>query len=118
MFNVGPLVGEAPKGWELLHEWGSGFAYRQTVGGLRVIVDSESKEDGRTWIHVSVSRKDWTPSHEDMSLVKEAFIGPDRYAYSVWAPTSLHVNIHSFCLHLWALLESPDGKVLPEFSAI
>lgn len=107
-----------PKGWEVIKQWGDGFAVRQISGGLRVIVDCETKEDGREWLHVSASREKWNPTHEDMALVKRDFIGEDRYAYSVWAPSHNHVNIHPYCLHLWALMDSPDGKVLPEFSAI
>ncbi len=115
---LGPLVGEAPTGWECLQQWGEGWAFRQINGGLRVIVDNELKDDGRRWIHVSVSRKAWTPTHEDMALVKSAFIGDGRYAYSAWVPSALHVNIHPHCLHLWSLAEDGEGRVLPEFSAI
>lgn len=109
---------KVPAGWEVIREWGYGFALLQKSGGLRVIVDCEVKEDGRQWLHVSASRSKWTPTHDDMALVKRDFIGADRYAYSVFSPEEMHVNIHSHCLHLWALLDSEDGKVLPEFSAI
>lgn len=107
-----------PAGWQIIQRWGDGWAVQQKGGGLRVIVDCETKEDGREWLHVSCSRAKWTPTHDDMVLVKNDFIGPDRYAYSVWAPSENHVNIHAHCLHLWAMMDSPDGKVLPEFSAI
>lgn len=107
-----------PNGWFVIMPWGDGFACGQVGGGLRVVVDCETKEDGREWLHVSVSRERWTPSHEDMSVVKRDFIGDRRYAYSVWAPADHHVNIHKHCLHLWSMMDSDDGKVLPEFSAI
>ena len=102
-----------PKGWELLQPWGDGYAVQK--GGLRAIVDCELKGDGNQWIHVSISRKNWCPSHDDMREAKAAFIG-ERYAYSVYPPSDKYVNIHQYCLHLWARL---DGKpALPEFSAI
>lgn len=107
-----------PKGWYVIKPWGDGFACGQFGGGLRVIVDCETKEDGREWLHVSVSRERWTPSHEDMALVKRDFIGDRRYAYSVWSPIDNHVNIHKHCLHLWSMMDSDDGQVLPEFSVI
>jgi hypothetical protein len=94
---------------------GCSVACQQIDGGLLVLIDCEEKADGNRWIHVSVSRKKWTPTHEDMVLVKEAFIG-DRYAYSVWPPKAEYVNIHAHCLHLWALWDGKDGRVLPEFS--
>lgn len=107
---------ECPKGWTIIQRWGEGFALRETTGGLRVLVDCSFKDDGEAWLHVSYSRKDWTPNHADTVKVKEAFIG-DRYAYAVFPPASLYVNIHPHCLHLWARM-SGDGRVLPEFSAV
>lgn len=107
---------QCPTDWEVIQPWGDGFACRQKRGGLRVIVDCEVKVDGSPWMHVSVSRKAWTPTHEDMALVKHDFIGDDRYAYAVWPPQEHYVNIHPHCLHLWARMEG-DGRVLPEFSA-
>ncbi len=106
-----------PNGWEVIEPFGDGYALRQKAGGLRVIVDCEEKADGLPWLHVSVSRKGWTPSHADMALVKRDFIGGDRYAYSVWPPEEHYVNIHIHCLHLWARMDTPTGQVLPEFSA-
>lgn len=104
-----------PKGWKVLQSWGDGFVVTQIGGGLRVIIDCEPKADGHEWIHVSVSRKLWTPTHEDMALVKRDFLGEDCYAYSVWVPREFHVNIHAHCLHLWSRLDG--SRVLPEFSA-
>lgn len=106
---------ECPKGWEILQPWGDGYALQK--GALRAIVDCEVKSDGKEWIHVSVSRKSWTPTHEDMAEAKHAFIGDDRYAYAIWPPSEKYVNIHPHCLHLWACLEG-DGRMLPEFSEI
>ena len=105
---------ELPNGWRIIQQWGNGFAIRQIDGALRLIVDCEYKRDGRAWVHVSVSRKNQIPSHQDMCLVKDAFIG-DRYAYAVFPPRDKYVNIHHNCLHLWAIAEG-DSQVLPEFS--
>lgn len=106
-----------PKGWVILHRWGDGFALREKDGGLRVLIDCEFKEDGAPWLHVSYSRKNWTPNHEDTVKVKLAFIGDSRYAYVVFPPKEKYVNIHSHCLHLWARMDTEDGRALPEFSA-
>jgi hypothetical protein len=108
---------QCPKGWEFVMNWGEGRAYQQRNGGLRVIIDCTEKADGREWIHLSVSRKRWCPTHTDMAEVKAAFLGDDRYAYTVYPPKSKYVNFHPFCLHLWAL-DDGDGRVLPEFSAV
>jgi hypothetical protein len=102
-----------PKDWHFLQPWGDGHAFVHR-NGLRVLIDCEEKGDHRRWVHVSTSRKNWIPSHEDMCMVKAAFIG-NRYAYAVFPPIEKYVNIHHNCLHLWALAEG-DGRVLPEFS--
>lgn len=81
--------------------------------GLRVII-SAGVFEGREWIHLSVSRKDWIPSWDDLRKVKVDFLGPDSYAYTVYPPASEYVNIHEKCLHIYSL-ESGE-RVLPEFS--
>lgn len=105
-----------PAGWRILQPWGSGFAL-DNYSGLRVLVDCSMKSDGHWWVHVSASRKDWTPNHADMLAVKRVFLG-DRYAYAVWPPESEYVNIHKHCLHLWSRVDAVNGKVLPEFSDV
>lgn len=104
---------DVPKNWTVIRSWGNGFALRR--GGLRAVIDCSEKADGQMWLHLSVSRENWAPSHDDMKLAKAAFLG-DRYAYSVWPPAAKYVNIHPYCLHLWARLDG--SPVLPEFSGI
>lgn len=104
---------EVPKGWTVIRSWGDGFAL--SFGGLRAIIDCGEKSDGQMWLHLSVSRADWAPSHADMKMAKAAFMG-DRYAYQVWPPKDKYVNIHPYCLHLWARLHGEP--VLPEFSEV
>ncbi len=104
---------QCPNGWKLIDRWGDGYCLREIGGGLRVIIDCSEKEDGNRWIHVSYSRKDWTPGHLDTVKVKAAFLG-DRYAYVVYPPMERYVNIHEHCLHLWA--REDGAAVLPEFS--
>lgn len=116
--SVNPWKFRCPKGWVVIQPWGDGFACGQIEGGLRAIIDCEKKSDGQYWLHLSVSRKSWTPTHEDMALVRRDFIGEDRYAYAIWPPSDKYVNIHQHCLHLWACLDSLDGRMLPEFSEI
>ena len=103
-----------PKDWHYLQRWGDGHCFAKD--GLRLIIDCEEKEDGKRWVHISVSRRHYIPSHGDMCEVKAAFIG-ERYAYAVFPPREYYVNIHSRCLHLWALAEG-DGRALPEFSSV
>lgn len=104
-----------PKGWEVIERWGDGYAVREISGGLRVLIDCSEKNDGKQWVHVSFSRKNWAPNHADTVKVKDAFIG-DRYAYVVYPPKEFYVNLHPNCLHLWSRWGDDDGRELPEFS--
>lgn len=85
---------------------------RRWKGKNWVIIRSVGVEsDGKIWAHLSVSRPDRCPTHEEMTEVKQAFLG-DLPAISVWAPTKQHVDLHPYCLHVWCCLE---GHSLPEF---
>lgn len=105
-----------PRGWFVTGMWGCGYILRHR-SGLVAIIDCSQKEDDRWWVHVSVSRAKSIPTHDDMALAKTDFLG-DRYAYSVWPSRERYVNIHPNCLHLWALVDKEDGRVLPEFSDV
>lgn len=105
-----------PSGWKIIQPWGVGFALVNR-DGLRVLIDCGLKEDERWWVHVSLSRERKTPTHLDMAVVKRDFLG-ERYAYSVWPPSDVYVNIHPHCLHIWALVDDKKGQLLPEFSDI
>lgn len=78
--------------------------------GLRVILSTDSIR-GHRWLHASLSRRNRTPSYDDVHLVKRIFIGDLLSAYQVFPPRTEHVNIHEHCLHLWAPL---DGDPFPE----
>ncbi len=92
--------------------------------GLRALVSAGIEEDGRRWLHVSVSRRGRTPSWEDLDAVKRLFIGDERYAYQVHPPRAEHYNGQltgalgdpgrvGNVLHLWAPLEGESP--LPNF---
>lgn len=82
-------------------------AWEHKIDGLTVLRSKSKTKDGRDWLHVSMSRRSRMPTYEDMAKVKRDFIGEDKEAYQVFSKTEDHVNIHSYCLHLWSPL---DGK--------
>lgn len=81
--------------------------------GLRIIASAGEYDDGREWLHVSVSRKSRVPSYDELTRIKRDFIGDDKKAVLVLPEKKNHVNIHDYCLHLFYSAENP----LPEFSA-
>lgn len=111
-----------PKGWQVTDRDEFGYKCREDAGvgaGLVVHVDGRWYEVARPggprperWIHLAVAGAA-IPGHLDLVRVKRAFLGPDRYAYEVFPPDALYINIAPTQLHLWAPV---DGPVLPEFS--
>ncbi len=101
--------------WQLIERLEDGAAYDHSFLKLRVIESWHDARDGRTWLHVSLSREDRIPSYEDVATIKRVFIGEDKEAYQVFPPVERHVNIHPNVLHLWCW---PDGPVLPDFTGM
>jgi hypothetical protein len=82
---------------------------------LSVISSVTIEEDGKKWLHVSFAHPKRMPDYNEITMVKERFIGEDKYAMMVFPKKDFHVNIHPYCLHLWHCI---DGHPLPEFSGI
>jgi hypothetical protein len=90
-----------PRNWESVPTM-AGKAYMNVLSGLRVIISLDTMEGGETWWHVSLSYPDKLPSWEDVKSVKDAFIGEDREAFQLLPRQEEYVNLHQYCLHLWA----------------
>jgi hypothetical protein len=107
---------ELPREWREVDRGDDGGArYVNASRRLLVILSCSVEADDRAWLHLSVSRasKDRLPSHGEMKLCKELFLG-DREAYAVWPPKARYVNIQEV-LHLFALLD-PEATALPDFT--
>ena len=87
---------------------------------LRIIVSEGLEDDGRWWLHASVSREDRKmPTYHDLKTLKAICIGPERKAVQVFAPESEHMDIAGKgkrplqVLHLWS---PEDANFLPDFT--
>jgi hypothetical protein len=77
-------------------------------------------ELGNMWMHASVVKwekkpngKQLMPTYEDLALLHRAIFGRKRYAYQVFVPEKVHVNIHPMALHLWGRVDGTNE--LPDF---
>ncbi len=91
---------------------------------LAFIVSVALEDDGKRWLHASVSRRDKTmPLYEDVQALKHYCIGDDKAAYQVFPAEENYVHSPPLpgrtskvqVLHLWHCM---DGDPLPEFSGI
>jgi hypothetical protein len=74
------------------------------VFGLNVIVGI-----GEGWDHVSVSRRDRTPTWNEMNMIKRMFFKDDELCYQLHMPVKDYINVHPYCLHMWR----PHDQVIP-----
>ena len=81
---------------------------------LKAMLGCGIEDDGRAWLHLSVSHQHRIPTWTELGEAKRAFLG-DREAYQVLPPISRYVNINAKVLHLFALLDE-NAMVLPDFT--
>ena len=87
-------------------------AYRNIHSKITVMVSAARENDGRRWVHVSISHPDRLPTWYEMRDVKTWIIGADALAIQVLPRAAEYVNTHPNCLHLWQCL---DGDPVPDF---
>lgn len=85
-----------PDGWRLLSADGDGSV---------LISCAPHPEDGVEWVHASMTRRGRVPDYGDLCLLHRAVFGAEGWSYQVFAPTTEHVNIHPYALHLWGRLD-------------
>jgi hypothetical protein len=103
-----------PPHWTILETEEDGAKYMSRRLHLTAILSCAKENDGRAWLHLSVSHRDRIPTWTELRDTKELFLG-DREAYSVLPPKARYVNIHPNVLHLFALLDK-DAVALPDFT--
>ena len=61
---------------------------------------------GEGWEHVSVSRKNRTPTWGEMEHVKRLFFHDTEAAMQLHPPLTDYVNAHPYALHIWRPLDT------------
>lgn len=102
-----------PTTWKIAEEREDGVTWWR--GKLLIIASAAIEDDGEVWVHVSASYKDRLPSWDDLRAIKAILIGESRYAYQVLPPSDHSVNIHKYCLHMFAPVD-PDADLMPDFT--
>jgi len=100
--------------WQRVPAFPGQLAFQLINDSLCVLIsDKVEYDDGKLWRHVSFSRPNRMPSYDDMMRVKLDFIGENCKAIMVLPAKSEHVNIHDYCLHLYAPI---NHDPLPDFT--
>lgn len=90
-----------------------GLRYQHTLAPLVVMLTASTEQDGREWVHFSMSHRDRIPTWEELTAAKGHFLG-DVYAYQVLPPKVKYVNINPKVLHLFHCLTGEPP--LPDFT--
>jgi len=109
-----------PDGWWFVLpsqrlELPDGSVTRSGARSLIVSCATLQDPDGpwREWVHASLAGHNELPTYDELTWMHRA-VYRDGYAYQVFAPPAVHVNIHEFALHLHGRLDSE--RAMPEFS--
>lgn len=101
-----------PADWEELVRGSDGRKYGRR-DGMTFIVSVACEDDGKEWMHFSVTHPTRMVTYDELVEVKELFCGRDKKAIFILPPRSQHINVHVNCLHFFRCL-SNDG--LPDFT--
>jgi hypothetical protein len=99
--------------WREVERRTDGSRYLNELTGQSVIVSLE-EHNGTKWLHVSTAFPTKLPSWFELREVKDLFIGRNREAVQVLPPEKEYVNLHPYCLHLWARVDGT--RLLPDFT--
>ena len=91
----------------MAYEVAGGLAYRCT-DGMAVLASYDPTPHGML-LHVSVSYADREPRWSDLRAVRGAFFPADRDVIQVLPCAGEYVNVHQYCLHLFAAPETWQG---------
>lgn len=82
------------------HGKGDDFGWFEvpTKSGRLFVMVAPSDEE---WQHVSVSKKERTPTWEEMSFIKNLFFDDEDICVSFFPAKSQYVNLAKNCLHIW-----------------
>ena len=111
--QLNQAIERMPESWQLINRSLDGFMAASKVG-LKVMLSGCREDDGKLWMHLSVSRDRIVPNWEQMVAVKNIFLGEDALAVQVFPRKANYINIHKYVLHLWCCL---DSDPVPDFSS-
>lgn len=87
---------------KLQGHWGDGtmgaFRIPTSQGEMLRVIASAGHEG---WDHVSISLADRLPNYGEMCRIHRLFFLDDETSMQLHVPTSMHINNHRYCLHLW-----------------
>jgi hypothetical protein len=104
---------DVPATWERTREADDGVEW--TRGKLTIVASAAIEDDNAVWVHISLSYPGKLPTWDDIKGVRNVILGSNRWAYQVLPPDDRSINIHPYCLHIWAPWNE-DDDLMPDFA--
>jgi hypothetical protein len=82
---------------------------------LQTVILSGGYRDDVPWLHVSTAWSNRLPSFEELREVREVFFDDALVAVQVFPPKAEYINVHPYCLHLYA---RADERTVPDLRII
>lgn len=109
-----PLTGNPlPPGWNLFENREDGASWINKKRKLFVIASIATEQDGKRWLHLSISHRNRMPTYEELTYLKRHWAGEDKKCIMILPEKQKHINIHPYALHLFHCL---SGDPLPDFT--
>lgn len=89
----------------------SGISLSLAEPPKQTVILSGGYRGDQQWLHVSTAWTNRLPTWEEFREVRETFFGDDLVAIQVFPPKAEYVNVHRFCLHLYARV---DERTVPD----
>jgi hypothetical protein len=114
MRNLRQLESYRKRDQEVLSHYGSfgdetcgvfTIPYPLTGVSLKCVASSDGG-----WDHISVSLPNRCPNWYEMEHIKRKFFKDDETVMQLHVPSSDHINMHPYCLHLW---RPNNGQEIP-----
>jgi hypothetical protein len=106
-------VFEPPSEWVLKSEDPYGRTW--ACGDMLIVASAAIEDDNAVWVHISLSYPGKLPTWDDIKGVRNVILGSNRWAYQVLPPDDQSINIHPYCLHIWAPWDE-DDDLMPDFA--
>lgn len=105
---IEPKVPSPPTHWRKFSSpvtEGLASNWKHALTEMTVLRSLSTMKNGEKWIHVSVALPGRLPSWEELTKIKNEFLGRGVNALQVLASDDTHANLHFFCLHCWLPLQ-------------
>jgi hypothetical protein len=103
-----------PEHWQCMVRGDDGIQCITDRLRMKAIFSGCREDDGKLWLHLSVSTERGVPNWEQMVKAKNIFLGEDALAVQIFPRKANYVNLHKYVLHLWECL---DADPVPDFSS-